>query len=273
MTYLLAKFTLLFLLAAVLGFLLGYWWSRRRMVDVTESYEDLRKATERNDESQWQRLWSRLDALPEPRDPDLSPVVAGLDEVHGAVKRIPQPAPVNLAPVEARIDSLAGKIAAIPAAPAPEKLDLRPLHTELSSVREHIAQIPRVDLEPIGTRLHKVESELARLGKRLAAAPTPRQPKAAEPKPTVEGPRLLRSADYGKKDDLKRISGVGPKLERLLNQNGIYYFWQVASWSSKDVTIIDEKLDVFKGRISRDNWVDQARTLKQAPDAARMPEG
>ncbi len=249
MIYLLAKFTLLFLLAAVLGFVLGYWWSKRRMVDVTESYEDLRKATERTDESQWERLWSRLDAFPKPKEPDLSPV-------------------------ETRIDSLAGKIADIPRPPAPQTVDLRPLHTELSSVNERIARIPSVDLQPIGKRLDNVETELARLGKRLSAAPKQPQPKAAvAAKPKTEGPRLLRSADYGKKDDLKRISGVGPKLERLLNQNGIYYFWQIASWSPKDVTLIDEKLDVFRGRISRDDWVAQAGTLKQAPDAARMPKG
>ncbi|RZV38661.1 MAG: hypothetical protein EX272_02045 [Chromatiales bacterium] len=224
MMYLLAKFTLLFLLAAVLGFVLGYWWSKRRMVDVTESYEDLRKATARTDESQWERLWSRLDALPTP--------------------------------------------------PAPQTVDLQPLHSELSSVSERIARIPSVDLQPIDKRLGSVETELARLGKRWSAAPKQPQPKAAvAATPKAEGPRLLRSADYGQKDDLKLISGVGPKLEMLLNQNGIYYFWQIASWSPKDVTLIDEKLDVFRGRISRDDWVAQAGTLKRAPDAARMPNG
>ena len=72
---------------------------------------------------------------------------------------------------------------------------------------------------------------------------------------------MLKSATMGKKDDLKKISGVGPKLERLLNQIGVYYFWQVASWKNSDVETVDDLLDVFKGRIDRDNWVSQAKKL------------
>ena len=54
-------------------------------------------------------------------------------------------------------------------------------------------------------------------------------------------------------------------------KNGIYYFWQVASWSRKDIQIIDDRLDAFKGRISRDDWVSQAKKLKRSPGAAQMP--
>ena len=53
MTYLLAKYTLLFLLAAALGFVLGYWFSRRNFEDVSESFEDLRKANQRSDDENW----------------------------------------------------------------------------------------------------------------------------------------------------------------------------------------------------------------------------
>ena len=60
-------------------------------------------------------------------------------------------------------------------------------------------------------------------------------------------------------------------LENLLNKNGVYYFWQVASWSSNDIEIMDQRLDVFKGRILRDNWVSQAKQLQQLPEAARAP--
>jgi predicted flap endonuclease-1-like 5' DNA nuclease len=76
----------------------------------------------------------------------------------------------------------------------------------------------------------------------------------------------------GGRDDLKLISGVGPKLEKLLNENGVYYFWQVASWNRDDIKIIDDRLDVFKGRISRDEWVKQAKNLKRQPHASPMPE-
>jgi len=76
---------------------------------------------------------------------------------------------------------------------------------------------------------------------------------------------------HGDKDDLKRISGVGPKLEGLLNQNGVYYFWQVASWDSTDILFIDEQLDAFKGRIARDEWTKQASKLGLEPGSAKEP--
>jgi predicted flap endonuclease-1-like 5' DNA nuclease len=93
---------------------------------------------------------------------------------------------------------------------------------------------------------------------------TPIATKAADPV-------ILSAALYGNKDDLKLISGVGPKLEDLLNKNGVYYFWQVASWDGSDIDFIDERLDVFRGRISRDNWVDQAEQRSQEPGAASAP--
>ncbi len=62
MTYLLAKYTLLFLFAATLSFLLGRWWTRRQFVDVTESYE-LMDSARQEDENLWLKLSSRIDSL------------------------------------------------------------------------------------------------------------------------------------------------------------------------------------------------------------------
>ena len=61
-------------------------------------------------------------------------------------------------------------------------------------------------------------------------------------------------------DDLKKISGVGPKLEKLLNSLGIYKYDQVAAWSADDVAWVDARL-TFKGRIERDDWMSQAKKL------------
>lgn len=60
-------------------------------------------------------------------------------------------------------------------------------------------------------------------------------------------------------------------LEGLLNQHGVFYFWQVAAWTPGDIKIMDERLDVFKGRIERDNWVKQATSLKGEKDSAVEP--
>jgi len=61
-------------------------------------------------------------------------------------------------------------------------------------------------------------------------------------------------------DDLKMISGVGPKNEEILNSLGIYRFAQVAGWNEAQRAWVDSYLN-FKGRIERDDWVKQADAL------------
>ncbi|MEM7426574.1 MAG: NADH-quinone oxidoreductase subunit NuoE [Pseudomonadota bacterium] len=61
-------------------------------------------------------------------------------------------------------------------------------------------------------------------------------------------------------DDLKLISGVGPKLEGVLNGLGIFLFSQIAAWSGEEIDWVDDHLK-FKGRINRDDWVKQADAL------------
>ena len=61
----------------------------------------------------------------------------------------------------------------------------------------------------------------------------------------------------GQADDLKRISGVGPKLEGVLHDNGVFHFDQIAAWNDAEIAYMDEQLS-FKGRIARDNWIEQA---------------
>ncbi len=74
-------------------------------------------------------------------------------------------------------------------------------------------------------------------------------------------PAALDAPRDGKGDDLKKIKGVGPKLEKLLNSMGFYHFDQIAAWSDKEIAWVDENLQGFKGRVTRDNWVEQAKTL------------
>ena len=62
-------------------------------------------------------------------------------------------------------------------------------------------------------------------------------------------------------DDLKLIKGVGPKLEALLHSMGFFHFDQIAKWSSDEVAWVDQNLEGFKGRVTRDDWVAQAAIL------------
>lgn len=67
-------------------------------------------------------------------------------------------------------------------------------------------------------------------------------------------------------DDLKKLSGVGPALEEKLHENGVTSFEQIASWGPKEIEEFDEKLS-FKGRIERENWVEQAKKLAAGEEA------
>jgi large subunit ribosomal protein L21 len=61
-------------------------------------------------------------------------------------------------------------------------------------------------------------------------------------------------------DDLKKLSGVGPALEKKLHAAGVTTFAQVAAWTPEDVADMDEKLS-FKGRIEREGWIAQAQEM------------
>ena len=74
-------------------------------------------------------------------------------------------------------------------------------------------------------------------------------------------PEMLKAPRAGGADDLKQIKGIGPKLEKLLNSMGVYHFDQIAAWRKKEVAWVDANLEGFKGRVSRDEWVKQARVL------------
>ncbi len=74
-------------------------------------------------------------------------------------------------------------------------------------------------------------------------------------------PATLDAARDGNGDDLKRIKGVGPKLEQMLKDMGFYQFDQIAGWTEKEVAWVDANLEGFTGRVTRDNWVEQAKTL------------
>jgi len=79
-----------------------------------------------------------------------------------------------------------------------------------------------------------------------------------------ERPRPL-DAPNGRADDLKKISGVGPKLEEKLNGLGIYHYSQIAAFTPENVVWVDGYLS-FKGRITRDDWISQAGMLKADAD-------
>ena len=62
-------------------------------------------------------------------------------------------------------------------------------------------------------------------------------------------------------DDLRRIRGIGPKIEAQCHRLGIYSYAQIAAWTAEDIAHIDVQLRGFEGRASRDDWVSEAKAL------------
>jgi small subunit ribosomal protein S2 len=89
-----------------------------------------------------------------------------------------------------------------------------------------------------------------------AAEAPPEEQLPAEAAPAFKG----IDAPRGEADDLKRISGVSPKLEQALNDLGVFHFWQLADADEAAVAALDKALGT-RGRIARDNWVGQAKKL------------
>jgi predicted flap endonuclease-1-like 5' DNA nuclease len=103
--------------------------------------------------------------------------------------------------------------------------------------------------------------------KPAAKKPAAKKPaaKEADPAPAADGPgkkpETLSAAREGGPDNLKQIKGVGPKLEALLHSMGFYHFDQIGSWGADEIAWVDQNLEGFKGRVSRDEWVAQAKIL------------
>ncbi|HBV54203.1 MAG TPA: NADH-quinone oxidoreductase subunit E, partial [Rhodobacteraceae bacterium] len=74
-------------------------------------------------------------------------------------------------------------------------------------------------------------------------------------------PKGLAGPKAGKADDLKLIEGIGPVLEKVCHDNGVYHFDQIAAWGPAEVAWMNGNMPRFKGRVSRDKWVAQARLI------------
>ena len=113
-------------------------------------------------------------------------------------------------------------------------------------------------------RVKYLEEELIRTG---GLAPTTavvavaaRQEAQAQASSDEDKPELLEQPRDGKADDLKMISGIGPKLEQKLNSLGVWHWAQVASWNPKEVEWVNAEIG-FRGRVERERWISQAIAL------------
>lgn len=122
---------------------------------------------------------------------------------------------------------------------------------------------------PVAAQTEAAAKSKAKAAPAAKPAPKPKAekaPKAAtNPEPVTGGtkPETLSAARNNAPDDLKQIKGVGPKLEGVLHSMGYFHFDQIAAWGPDEIAWADQNLVGFKGRVSRDDWVPQAKTLAE----------
>jgi NADH-quinone oxidoreductase subunit E len=168
----------------------------------------------------------------------LGPRDAGVPAYHGAAPAThPVATPVARATHEPEA-SVPAAAAGIPVAPVPE-----------ASTGGPAAAAPGVT-EGRSERVSEAAREAARLAADLET-----------PVATAKRPERLDAPRGGTADDLKRIKGIGPKLEDLLNNLGYYHFDQIAAWTPEEIAWVDTNIEDFRGRATRDDWVGQARLL------------
>ncbi|MEL7120022.1 MAG: poly(R)-hydroxyalkanoic acid synthase subunit PhaE [Bacteroidota bacterium] len=118
------------------------------------------------------------------------------------------------------------------------------------------------ETQSLRTKIRTLEARLAKLESSLAgstvAAPAP---KAIPATPKAALFEAVGKATSASKDDLKQIKGIGPKLEKMLNELGIYTFGQLSKMTDTEYDLVDSLLSSFQGRGKRDKWAEQAAGL------------
>ncbi len=187
-------------------------------------------------------------------------------------KRIETPPPAPPAPAAAAPPSNAGKPQTAAAETAPTVKSPSPIKTAEAPVA-----LAKVETKAEASAIPEKVPERVAAAKKAASAPTAK-PAVAQKAPAEKSdgkPELLKKPRSGKGDDLKLIWGIGPKLETMLNAMGVWHFDQIASWMKAEIKWVDERLEGFKGRPERDEWVKQAKKLakgwRPANDVGEKP--
>jgi NADH-quinone oxidoreductase subunit E len=172
-------------------------------------------------------------------------------------------------------ESLAAVKQAAAAAPPPTSVQVRPgllpSRSEpraggeaLVALRDRVAQLDGIArsqaerLAELGHRLREKDELIEGLKRQTMSAGTNKQPRAQT---TSSPPAGLLSERPAEIDRLQAIAGIGPVLERVLNQLGIYRFGQLARLTPDNIEWLASRIDWFPQRIQREDWVGQARRL------------
>ena len=251
-------------------------------------------------QGQLAEIHASINALGEPKDaPPPGNILNALGDIEGHIKEmLSQHAQMSeaTANIDKRLKRHENSFEILLERPPTTAVDLSPLDRKVESIRKNLklADVKRDEFEqsifpqqmavlqnnlesqhaqrleqlaPLDERLTQIHNKLSALN---ALAPESISENGSRPS---IGPKLLKRPEFGKKDNLQQIAGIGPKLEQSLNKLGVYYYWQIAAWNKRDIRAVDANLEAFRGRIERDDWVSQAKMLRKLSHASRPPSG
>lgn len=104
-----------------------------------------------------------------------------------------------------------------------------------------------------------LQAEIDSLKAKLSECDSEKTYLLGQVKKAETGESIKREVPMDQRDDLELINGVGPVLERMLYDMGIYFFKDIAGWDAAKIAEINEKLPNFHGRIEREGWVESAK--------------
>lgn len=285
MGYLIVEMIVLLLIAAVIGFLIG--WFLRRSGRVAASMDsDLKPKLEtaearaanltkeiEEDQAEIGRLREQLEATRREVNEEREKFGALEGEV-GSVREKEAALATALNDVsnrDAEIERLKSQLSSAQEGAGADggaagelQANLDRVQAELDSLRtQHADCVSNSDAQK--ARIAELEAQLAASSQADASAPVEA---AAAPAAPTESPAeappkpdWLLDAPDGEADDLKRIKGVGPVMERTLNELGIYHFRQVAKLDDAGIEWVSANIATFPDRIRRDEWAKQAHDL------------
>ena len=176
-----------------------------------------------------------------------------------APKDIMSPPAAVSAPPAAPVAKATAQVSKKPKAPAKTAATKKAATPKTATPKAAAKPVPEKVKAPKAPKAPKAKAEKVETAK-AEKAPKAKAEKAkpqAAPKAKAAKPAPAPSIP----ENLELIKGLGPKVNNLLKGLGITSFAQVASWTAADVADIDTKLGAFAGRITRDNWIDQAKLL------------
>lgn len=199
---------------------------------VTDRAEDVTETVTKFQQEQRERLEARMERM---RD------ALGLDRLTGGAKKADK--------VHATLDELEEQVA---------KLRATSEHAD-DAVKSRVARLSAEIAAVGGKTVKAVKADVAAVVEKTEKAKAPKKVKTT----LVADENGRLAAPIGKADDLKLIKGIGAVLEQKLNAAGLFHFWQIAGLTKPQIEVLEADMS-FPGRIGRDAWISQAKSLVSA---------